>query len=286
MCVLPSVQMICFSVMGMIRFKRIGEKLAFIWRQQRVFVSRRVLVRAFAISIAFHLAMMLLFRIQLPFALAKTSVSTPMVFLDAEEAPLSCLSQDKSDDDFYQRLSSELALLHPPFVKGRSSPFLAGLQGSFVLEGDRKLDIMPISALPWAFTDELAPSGYQTRAYPLKVMCHNELRHLELLDDGSRLFSAADYETLFHTTAFAEIRPQVEFLVDVSCKTGKITRLRCMKELVDKRFQGFSEYLLKTFRFDVAHKSHKDVLSGAITVEFAGSFDKVAQLIQWSEIHD
>ena len=140
-----------------------------------------------------------------------------------------------------------------------------------------------IPSLAWSLVDEHSPCRYMSRVYPLKIFLGSALRSSHLIEDGSTLFCPAAHETLLSTYAFAELIPKVEFKIDVDAASGKITHIVCIKELVDKRLQGFAEIFLKILRF-APFSTKKRMITGLISVQFAGSFDRIAPLVEWDEL--
>jgi hypothetical protein len=138
---------------------------------------------------------------------------------------------------------------------------------------------LPIVNLPWSFSDALAPSHHICRVYPLKITLHQDLRSLQLSDDSSRLFRKASLSTLLSTPAFSETRPLVEFKVDVSTATGKISNAVCLRELIDKRLQGIAQHIVKHLRFCPHQEERKPTISGVLAIQFSGTFDTISTLL-------
>jgi len=266
----------------MLRLKKQLHKISLTWRE-RGLSSSKILRKAFFISLFIHLVLFLLFQIRVPFMEADSSVSTPMVFLDTEESPIALLADEHRDREFRRRLCSERFLVNPVFAKRIGALSVEGVPAALLSSKKTEIHEPPGSLVPWGFSDECAPSKHVVRAYPLKLTLYHNLKNLLLLDDGAHLFREASFDTIFSTPAFAEVVPQVDFQVSVSLKSGRIERITCQKELVDKRLQGLAEFFLKRLLF-ADNERDKGVVSGELSIQFAGTLERISSLVHWEEI--
>ena len=266
----------------MLRLKKQLHKISLTWGGPRL-PSSKTLRKGFKISLFVHLALFFLFHIRVPCIKIDTDTSTPMVFLDAEENSIALLTEDRRDIGFRQRLCAERFLVNPVLAKRIGALSVEGIPTALLSSREAEMGEYSGSLIPWGFSDECAPSNHLTRAYPLKLTLHHNLKNLQLLDDGAHLFRTASHDTIFSTPAFAEVLPQVDFLVSVSLKTGRIERITCQKELVDKRLQGLAEFFLKKLQFSDDEKERGEV-SGELSIQFAGTFERISSLLHWEQV--
>jgi len=266
----------------MLRLKRHFQKISLIWSDGGS-PSKKSLKKAFKISVMVHLALFLIFQIEVPFIEIEASTPTPMVFLDAEDNSIALLADDRRDTDFRQRLCTERFLVNPVLTKRIGALSVEGIPTALLSSRGPQMPTVSGALVPWRFSDECAPSKHTIRVYPLKLTLQHNLRGLQLLDDGSRLFRAASHDTFFSTPTFAEVLPQVDFRVSVSLRTGRVKSIICQKELVDKRLQGLAEFFLKSLRFVNDEKAEGEV-SGELSIQFAGTFERISSLLHWEQI--
>ena len=264
----------------MLRLKRHStDKVSIAWRE-RTSPSKRLVGKAFAYSLLIHAVMIMGFQIRTNYIDQHGTPSAPTVFLDADDSSVAILTDMRSgEDDPRLRLIRELHLTHSSLactmnaVHASYSQSLASLHPS----PDVKREFLPIINLPWSLCDDLAPSHYLCRAYPLKITLHQDLRSLQLTDDGARLFRKATSDTMLSTPAFSEIQPMVEFKIDVSLATGKVVHSTCVRELLDKRLQGVAQHIIKCLRFNPSNEQR--TISGILALQFAGTFDTISTLL-------
>ena len=231
--------------------------------------------------------MVILFQIRINYVDIHGPLPTPTVFLDTEESSVAVLSDMKTgDEDPRLRLAREMHMAHLPGTTSISALHPSYVQSVSPTHSsvDQKTEFLPILNLPWSFSDDLSPSQHVCRVYPLKISLHEALRSLQLIEDGSRLFRRASFETLFCTPAFSETQPLVEFKVEVIGATGKIVQATCLRELTDKRLQGLAQSLIKHLRFCPFTESKEKTISGILAIQFAGTFDMISNLLETEEL--
>ena len=266
----------------MLRLKRhSSDKVSIVWRE-RTSPSKRLVTKAFVYSLLIHCVMLMAFQIRINYVQLHGPTPTPTVFLDSEESAIAVLTDMKSgDEDPRYRFSRELHLSHSPLTTTLFAVHSANAQSPLSPHSSEPAtrEFLPIINLPWSFSDEFSPSRHICRVYPLKVTLHQNLRSLQLIDDGSHLFRKATFETLFSTPTFSEIQPRVEFKVDVISSTGKIDTATCIREMTDKRLQGVASHIVKCLRFRPSQETSQKTISGILTLQFAGTFDTISNLL-------
>ena len=140
------------------------------------------------------------------------------------------------------------------------------------------------SFLPWETDPQEMASNQVIRIFPIKLSLFHGVQALDIIDDASSLFTAANESTVSLTTSFAPIKPTVEFFIRVDPETGKIAEWSCVKELVDKRLQSLALRIVKTIRFRVPNNVEKKSLSGALSLQFNGNFETIAQRVAWDTV--
>jgi hypothetical protein len=267
----------------MLRLKRqSSDKVSIVWRE-RTSPSKRLVAKAFAFSFLLHFIMVIVFQIRIYYEAAPANQPMPAVFLDSDESSIAVLTDIRNnDEDPRYRLAREMHLsgscnaidfspLHQSYAQ--SLP-------SILSSTHQKHEFLSIITLPWSFSDELSPSHHICRVYPLKISLHQNLRSLQLIDDGARLFRKSSFETLFCTPAFSETQPRVEFKVEVNPGSGAIIKSACLRELTDKRLQGVAQRLVKNLRFKPTKDPSQKTPSGILTLQFAGTFDMINPLLE------
>lgn len=253
----------------MLRLKRRSHNKISIVVRKNARAPKRFLFRGFLFAILFHLCLLFLFQIRVQYVDEKATEAAPVVLLDSEEGLVSVLTAP--EEEYAEKLTKELHLSNNFFTSfHEQEPSLEDREESF-----HEPKLLPISLLPWSLSDSLSPSHYSVRAYPLKIFLRDQLRKLYFVDDASQLFQKASYETLFTSPFFAESQPKVTFRVDISLSTGKITKVACFRELVDKRLQEIALKLLQTFRFASTRSEEVDSVSGEIELQFSGTYDSI-----------
>lgn len=274
----------------------------------RALIQRYPLLATFILSLAIHLILISSFhvRIWLPqdiFTLSTpTTIALDIDLLQYSESgnPLSLITEKGLEDT---SIDEEITLLQ---MKGISSLeqislFAASQFPSAFVEivesSDQQkedIDISHTSAkdkssrtlqlpsfMPWTTDAQEVPSFHPIRIYPLKLSFFHGVKSLDLIDDASSLFTQANESTVSLTPGFAEMKPTVEFFIEIDPETGKIRSWSCVKELVDKRLQSLSHRILKTLRFRIPEFVDKKSLSGAISIQFNGNYDVIAQRVAW-----
>ena len=271
----------------MLRLKRrSSDTVSIVWKE-RTSPSKRLVSKGFACSLLIHAVMLLLFQVRIRYTETFGNTPPPTVFLDTEESSVAILSDSKSvDEDPRYRFSRELHLTPSTIsssifaVPSSYAQSLASLHSS----QDKKREFLPIINLPWSFSDEFSPSHHLCRVYPLKISLHQQLRSLQLIDDGSRLFRKASFQTVFSTPAFAEMQPRVVFKVEVMVANGKIIQATCLRELTDKRLQGVANHVIKNLRFGPSENMSGTTISGILALQFSGTFDTICTLLDSEQI--
>jgi len=260
----------------MLRLKKRSHNKISIVIRKNARAPKRYLFRGFLFAIFFHLCLLFLFQIRVQYVEKDTKEEAPMVLLEPEESLISVLTESSGfEEDFPEKLTKELHLSQNVFMPQAES----SLPLEEPEESSAPLTPPTISLLPWSFSDGLSPSRYTVKAYPLKITLGDQLKKLYFIDDGAELFQKASYDSLFTSPFFAESQPKVGFRIDISLKTGKITRIECLRELVDKRLQEIAVKLLRTFRFASAKQESSELLSGEIELQFAGTYDSIEPLL-------
>lgn len=266
----------------MLRLKRHpSDKISIVWRE-RTGPSKRLVARALTYSLLTHLLLATLFHIRVACTAQHDPFPAPTVFLDTEEHAASILSDVKNgDEDPRHRLTRELHLSPALFTDS-----LSAVRSSYapcLMNGhscpSQKREFLPLHPLPWSFSDAFSPSHHVSRVYPLKITLHQKLRSLELIEDGSSLFRRSSFETVLCTPSFSEIQPKVEFSVEVLLSTGAIIQTTCLRELTDKQLQRLAQHLVKRFRFRPSADNPQKTISGIISLQFAGTFDTMSNLL-------
>ncbi len=258
----------------MLRLKRDADnRVSIVW-SRRTRSSRRLMWHAIGYSVALHAIMLFLFQVK-PLLITQASPSVlPLVLLEAEEPGIALLGEGRStDEDPRIRLARELHLVCPSFLPRTNTPHAE--MGTYPSD--------PPRTLPWSSSDWLSPSQHPVRIYPVKLIIDHKLRGLSFTNDGSTLFGKASPETIFFTSAFSEVRPQVDFHIEVCLETGKIIQANCVKEFFDKRLQTLAERLLRAVRF---MPSGRGVVSGNLAIQFAGTFDTISPFVTGEKDND
>ncbi len=273
----------------MLRLKRHpSHTVSIVWRQKTA-PSKRLFMRALLYSILIHGLMVVVFHIRIALIEIPLKTPTPTVFLDSEESAVAVLADMRSiDEDPRVRVARELHLSHSSLSTALfavKSDYAANFSISHSSQ-PQKREVLPIYTLPWSFSDELSPSRHLSRVYPLTVTLHDALRTLELIEDGSQVFCKASFETVFCTPLFSETHPRVEFKVEVMPSTGEIARATCVRELTDKRLQGVALHLIQCLRFRPTLGAAQQLISGIVSIQFAGTFDTISTLLDMDNPHD
>jgi len=243
--------------------------------QEKKQQQSRFFLRALGYSLLIHVSMIVFFHIKKdtpPFETEKSSI----VFIE-QNNPFIDILVGSSEETILQRFYREFSLI--PQQKNSPPPKEIALSSSIQKLSLLSLPTIPI--VPW----EIQSSVPNTHIYPLKIQLSHQLKKLQLIQDGSKFFQKSSYKTILFTLPFAETQPKVEFFIDISSKTGRVIQSICTKELVDKRLQWFAEQLLLSLQFapPLAHNK-SDCISGKLTLQFAGSFDKLADILNWDMI--
>jgi hypothetical protein len=262
----------------MLRLKRTPTTgVSIIWRE-RTGPSKRLIAKGLFYSLLIHLIMLLGFQIRAKLFDESAASPTPVVFLDSEEGAIALVGDSISSDEDprvslirHMHLTDETVLVcaMPATRSLPSDPTAPSM-----------MPLPPFHALPWGFSDELAPSRYAYRVYPLRISLHEGVRSLQLTEDGSRLFRKVTPNSIFITPSFSETHPTVEFSVDVSAATGTITRATCIRELVDKRLQMVAQQIIKSLCFEPIEKSDQLTISGVIALRFSGTYDSISPFLE------
>ena len=264
----------------MLRLKRSSATgVSIIWRE-RTGPSKRLLAKGFFCSLLIHLIMLLGFQIRTQFFGETSTTPTPTVFLDSEEGTIALLGTSKrSDDDPRFLLTRHLHLTDD--VVASTAHAVSRAQ---TLPTDRlspsTMPLPPIHTLPWGFSDECAPSRYAYRVYPLRISLHEDLRSLQLSDDGSRLFRKVTPDSIFITPSFSETHPTVEFSIEVSTSTGQVTKASCIRELFDKRLQVVAQRVVKAICFEPLDHPTAPTIAGVIALRFSGTYDSISPFLE------
>ena len=260
----------------MLRLKRRSSNAVSIVVHAKTRPPRRYLFRGIMFALLFHIVLLFFFQIRVQYVEEDASqTNAPMVYLDLDDEPSILTEEFSSAEDFAGKLTRELHL--------RKNPFSCAPEIVSYDEAPPTIELSrapAVTLLPWSLSDSLSPSHYTLHAYPLKITLRNQLRKLYFVNDGSELFKKATYETIFTTPFFTETQPKVDFRIDVSLKTGKITRLICLRELVDKRLQEIALKLLETFQFASTRNEDSDIVSGEIVLQFCGTFETIEPLLK------
>ena len=249
-------------------------------RKTRLF--RRLLIKGISFSIFFHIGLFLLFQIKrIPHMDTVSSPST--VFLSQIDPSITILSPKKpQDEDPRQKYAREFGL-DTSFVPDQIAPLIPTALVASTTSHNESALIHPL--LPWTFSDEYAPSAMQCRVYPIKITLHSSLRHLSFIDDGSLFFKKSSPQTLLHAPIFAQATPKVNFNVDISPITGKITKSVCTKEPFDKRLQEIASRILQKIQFHTGKSAfRKNIWTGEISLQFYGTFETITSLIETEEL--
>lgn len=259
----------------MLRLKRDAQnRVGIVWNR-RTRSSRRLMWRAIFYSVVIHFVMLFMFQIKTQLMTQSSPSVTPIVLLDAEEAGIALLGDTRnSEEDPRTRLARELHLNTFSFM-----PRIQPTTQEIRLRAQMSTSPLPL-VLPWPSSDTLSPSQHPIRIYPLKLILNHKLHTLRITNDGSSLFGKASPETIFFTSAFSEVLPQVDFHVEISLQTGRVVHANCSKELFDKRLQNLAERLLRTIRFA---PSKEGMVSGTIAIQFAGTFDTISPFLEGSK---
>jgi hypothetical protein len=227
--------------------------------------------------------MVLSFQIRKPFIEESSSSPTPVVMIDTEDGSPSIFTDQIQDEDPRVHLLQEVhftstqphELLIPP------------LEGEDLLLKESTVPPLSFSSVPWDMTDELSPAHHVSCIYPMRIILHQNLRQLIVIEDGSTVFQKTSPDTFFVTPSFAEVQPKVEFNVEIDVESGKIIHSTCVKELVDKRLQWLAELILSKFRcIHPEKKGHGCTIVGKMTLQFAGTFDTLCRVVAWEHIDD
>jgi hypothetical protein len=264
----------------MLRLKRSPTTgVSIVWRE-RTGPSKRLIAKALFYSLLIHLTMLLAFQIRARLFDATTDAPTPTVLLDAEDGTIALLGDPKtSDEDPRLSLSRHLHLTDSA-IASTMQALPSGTSLPTDLSSPTTSSLPALHVLPWGFSDECAPSRYPYRVYPLRLSFHDGLRSLRLTDDGSRLFRKVTSDSIFITPAFSETHPTVEFALEVSAKTGLITKATCLRELFDKRLQTVAQRVIKTIRFEPVEQSKDPTVFGVIALSFSGTYDSISPFLE------
>lgn len=132
--------------------------------------------------------------------------------------------------------------------------------------------------LPWEPGSELMnpiPS-----AYPMKITLQKGLQTLFLTEDGSSLFKPLTDDMTSYTPIFPDSLPRLSFLVTVDPRTGRIIESHSEKEFADERLQNLSETILKELRFQSSEGTHGEPVPGELILQFAATFEGLAQQLK------
>lgn len=264
----------------MLRLKRSPTTgVSIVWRE-RTGPSKRLIAKGFFFSLLIHLTMLLAFQIRTRFFDATSDTPTPMVLLDAEDGTVALLSDPKgSDEDPRLSFSRHMHLTDEACVAS-----MHALPPGKSLPTDQQtsspMSLPALHNLPWNFSDECAPSRYTYRVYPLKISLHEGLRSLRLTDDGSRIFRKVTSDSIFITPSFSETHPTVEFSLEVSAKTGEVTKETCLRELFDKRLQVVAQQVINDIRFEPIETSKEPTISGVMALHFSGTYDSICPFLE------
>jgi hypothetical protein len=249
-------------------------------RAPRLF--RRLLIKGIAFSIFFHAGFFILFQIKsLP--IPNTSSPSSTVYITPFESPIMILSPKSIEEDPRQKYAKEFHLQSKVPKEDFCTQFFSNELKAVVASKDDYAPIHPI--LPWDYTDHYAPSHVESYVYPLKITLHSSLRHLACIDDASCLFSKATSQTLQFTPLIAINGPKLDFQVKISPAFGKIEQIICLKKTHDNRLQLLAETVLQKLQFYTRGRaSKKNVWGGTISIQFYGSYDNIAPLLNTSEV--
>lgn len=264
----------------MLRLKRVpATGVSIVWRE-RTGPSKRLIAKGFICSLLIHLTMLLGFQIRAQLLDEPASGPVPVVFLDAEEGTIALLGDAKGADEDPRRVLTRRMHITDEAIAASTH----ALNGTLSLPTDAlapsTMPLPPLHTLPWGFSDEYAPSRYAYRVYPLKVSLHDELRALQLTDDGSRFFKKVTSDSIFVTPSFSETHPMVEFSVDVCVATGRVMKAACIRELIDKRLQTVAQKIVNTLRFEPVMQSGQPTLSGVVALCFSGTYDSISPFLE------